>query len=236
VAACRRCPSVDLRSGVSPRSFLAPRTVAARSRKSSAPVGARPRGPAAFHRADLALTRSAIRMSEVRLGSRAVAVASSRRSDDSLRLGFAPRPGWDASTSCGGPTRLLRQVHDEDRAEGARSTSPRGGPSGANRSVGSSSPRGRGEVSTPVDSDRCVQLTIPFSKLGAPRLGSLHPAPTRRGTPGFTPERRFGELALHVRAFLPDASCGAYLWYLVAPSADWPLRCCGFRWSTTCVS
>lgn len=58
---------------------------------------------------------------------------------------------------------------------------------------------------------------------------SAHSTPLPRvgGTPGFTPERRFGESALHVRAFLPGASCGAYLWHLVAPSRLCRVGVCG---------
>lgn len=44
-----------------------------------APGGARSRGPAAFHRADLALARFAIRMPKIRLGSRALAAALADR-------------------------------------------------------------------------------------------------------------------------------------------------------------
>lgn len=171
MAAARRLPSVSPRSGVSPRSFLAPRTVAASgSRRCSTARSCR-----------LSSCRSRVhplrRVSEIRLGCLAVAADPPKR-DGVLRLGFAPRP-VGRSTSSGGPARRPRSGSRRVGAGGARSTSPRGGPSGANRSVGWSSPRGRGEVSTPVDFDRCVQLTIRFSKLGARCLGSLHHAPTR---------------------------------------------------------
>lgn len=53
--------------------------------------------------------------------------------------------------------------------------------------------------------DLFFKVGCPMSRLTPPRSHAVS------GTPGFTPERRFGELALHVRAFLPGASCAAYL-------------------------
>lgn len=51
-------------------------------------------------------------------------------------------------------------------------------------------------ASTPVGYDRCMQLTIPFSKLSTPRLGSLRRAShCAVETAGFTPDGRFGELS-----------------------------------------
>jgi hypothetical protein len=82
-------------------------------------------------------------------------------------------------------------------------------------------------VSTPVDSDRCVQLTICFQSWMPDVSAHSTPLPRVGGTPGFTPERRFGELALHCRAFLPDRFLRSVPLVPRRPFTAEPCRCCG---------
>jgi hypothetical protein len=118
-----------------------------------APEEARPRGPAAFHRADLALTRSdtLVPKSGWAFAPWPPPDLRSRAGDDVLRLGFAPRLGG-SSASFWRPGPPPSRGSRRERAEGARSTSPRGGPSGANRSDGWSSH---------VGVERCRPRSIP---------------------------------------------------------------------------
>lgn len=134
----------------------------------------------------------------------------SRAGDDVLRLGFAPRLGG-SSALCGGPTRLPRAVRVEKgprelgrlrlaAARVALTTLSAGPPTWVWGGVDPG--RFRPMCAT---HDYFFKVGCPMSRLTPPRSHAVG------GTPGFTPERRFGELALHVRAFLPGASCSAYL-------------------------
>lgn len=208
MAAERRLPSVVLRSGVSPRSFLAPRTVAAsRFRRSSTARSCRL--PSCRSRAHpLRHSRAGDPVGLSRRGRRPTSALAV--SDDVLRLGFAPRLGG-SSALCGGPTRLPRAVRVEKgprelgrlRLAAARAalTALTAGP--PTWVCGGVDPgRFRPMCAT---HDFVFKVGCPMSRLTPPRSHAVS------GTPGFTPERRFGELALHARAFLPGASCSACL-------------------------
>jgi hypothetical protein len=208
VAAERRLPSVVLRSGVSPRSFLAPRTVAAsRSRRSSTARSCRL--PSCRSRAHpLRRSRAEDPVGLSRRGRRPTPARAV--GDDVLRL-VSLHALVGSSASIGGPTRLPRAVRVERgprelgrlrlaAARAALTALTAGPPTWACGGVDPG--RFRPMCAT---HDFVFKVGCPMSRLTPPRSHAVG------GTPGFTPERRFGELALHVRAFLPGASCAAYL-------------------------
>lgn len=124
-------------------------------------------------------------MGSLHLGRR----PAGRRAPTRFRTaGLAPSPGSRGS-----------------KARRARSTSPLGGPGGANR-YRTPPARWVRTASTPVGYDRCMQLTIPFSKLSTPRLGSLRRASLARSRPPVSRRTAASASSPPHRSFLPGAS------------------------------